>query len=180
MDVAQALKFAVMVANDLWKDPEAESAAGEALVRALNSYKKAESETSSALADALKAHREAESPEAKSAASETLSKALRAFASRVPLKHYIRVCVKRAVFHEWRKKRDRHAELTSTWEHVFTVDTPESELAIPQEDWQLLVEHYIDGRYLDIIARDRGVSVYAIRKLMTSAVQKFLESERGR
>lgn len=134
MEITSELAYAVRVAKSMWNDPEAESAAGEALARANATYD-----------------------------------------GSVPRKRWIALCVRRQVWFEWRKMRDRHSTVTESVD-ILDFDTEEIPVQVPREDWELLVSHYIEREYIDVIARRMRVSVYKVRLLLERAVERFLST----
>lgn len=136
----EALKYGIRVARSMWKDPEAESLAGEVVLNAL-----------------------------------------RAYDGRIPPERWVAICVRNAVWDAWRKLRDGHTELKegTWWEGVFVLpdDLDTSELQMPQADWQLLCEHLEEKVPLDVLARRRGISLYAVRQQVADAVEKFMDTK---
>lgn len=155
-DVAHAVRFAQHIARKMSKDPEVDSIAGEAAWRALYTYK---------------------------------------IERGVKLSWWIAQLTKQAVQYYWRriaKLREREKFMDELWwaeqseagrvsdgtrypEDNQVLRNPDNdvEIEVNANDWQLLVESFILRWPIDVIARERGVSVGAIRKQRTAAISRL-------
>jgi len=85
--------------------------------------------------------------------------------------------VKKRIYDEWRRRGAIKRNLESTdgwWEQVVScVDDEYTEDLIPQEDWQLLCEKYIDRWAWDVVAKRHGWSMAEARRRVDDAVRRF-------
>lgn len=155
--VEKAVRFAQHIARKMSKDPEVDSVAGEAAWRALYLYDEKRG---------------------------------------VKLSWWIAQLTKQAVVHYWRRmarlrKREKlmdelwwaeqtkHGRMTDSGVHYaednLILRTPEEEeaLAVQAADWQLLVESFILKWPLDVIARERGVSLGTARQMRLAAIARL-------
>lgn len=137
----QLADYAMRVARAMSRDPEAESIANEAALRAYRRY----------------------DPE-----------------MGVPIERWVAICVRHDVWCMWRRKASR-SETTKAevwWE---AVEAPPQEdilerKRVSDEDWQLLYEVHLEKRFMDVVARDRGISVCELRNMLRAAESRFLEA----
>lgn len=111
--------------------------------------------------------------EAESLAGEAALRALRTYdpGRAVPMERWISICVRTDVWCYWRQ-RSRQSETfhdEQWWEENEPVAPEVDEVELPCQDWQILVETYIQRWPIDVVARERGISVYAARKLLRAA-----------
>lgn len=116
-------------------------------------------------------------PEVESVANFATLSALRSFNEEkgLSLKQWIAVCVKRGVWELWRKE-SKHKQVQKTevwWERVVEVAPIESEPCAPPVDWLYLVEYYIDKVPLDVMAKQHKTTVYQVRQILNSALQRL-------
>lgn len=116
-------------------------------------------------------------PEVDSLAGEAAWRALYTYdkSKNVKLSWWIAQLTKQAVIHYWRKiKRLREQEKFMDelwWEEQSRHE--ETETPVEASDWQLLVESFILQHPLDVIARDRGISLGEARKKRTAAISRL-------
>lgn len=156
--VEDAVKFAIRIARKMSNDPEVDSLAGEAAWRALYTYDERRG---------------------------------------VKLSWWIAQLAKQSVQYYWRriaKLREREKFMDELWwkeqsklgrigsraEHyeednklLRSANADEQELDISRDDWQLLVESLIQKWPLDVIARERGISLHQARKLRNAAIARL-------
>lgn len=157
--VEHAVRYAQRIARKMSNDPEVDSLAGEAAWRALYTYNQERN---------------------------------------VKLSWWIAQLTKQAVQYYWRrvaKLREREKLMDELWwqeqsqlgrvstrkSDIYEEDNrvlrhrewEERDLEISRDDWQLLVESIILKHPLDIIARDRGISLHAARKLRKAALSRL-------
>jgi hypothetical protein len=159
--VDHAVKYAQKIARKMSKDPEVDSVAGEAAWRALYTY------------DVKR---------------------------NVKLSWWIAHLTKQGVQYYWRslnKLREREKLLDELWwmeqsdlgrvprdrgrqQHHYEEDNlairlrkDDESLDVDKDTWQLLVESFILKWPLDVIARERGVSIHAARAMRTAAISRM-------
>lgn len=94
----------------------------------------------------------------------------------VKLSWWIAQLTKQAVIHFWRRQtklREKEQLMEEAWWEKVQEMEEESENNIANEDWQLLVESFILKYPLDVIARDRGVSLSAATKMRKAAISRL-------
>lgn len=158
--VAHAVRYAQKIARKMSKDPEVDSIAGEAAWKALYTY--------------------------------DLSKG-------VKLSWWIAQLTKQSVQYYWRKMaklRQREKLMDELWWQEqsnigrvssrsvaypegdnltmrLTIDGEELQYDIKREDWQLLIESFVLRWPLDVIARERGISLNTARKMRAAAISRM-------
>lgn len=159
--VEHAVKYAQKIARKMSRDPEVDSLAGEAAWRALYTYDQKRN---------------------------------------VKLSWWIAHLTKQAVQYYWRRiavLREREKLMDDLWwqeqsqlgrvamraEHVdYGSDDnrtlrhrewEEREIEVDRTDWQLLVELYVLGYPLDVVARQRGMSVGQAKEARNAAVSRL-------
>lgn len=154
--VEHAVKYAQKIAWKMSKDPEVDSVAGEAAWRALYTYR---------------------------------------IERGVKLSWWIAHLTKQAVIHYWRrmsKLREREKLMDALWwqeqsnvgrvseknvryaeDNLVRRVSEEETVEVRRDDWQLLVESFVLGWPLDVIARERGVSKDTARRLRAAAVSRL-------
>lgn len=135
------------------------------------------------VADAVKfaqfiARKMSRDPEVDSLAGEAAWRALYTFdkAKNVKLTWWIAQLTKQSVLAYWKRlKRLREQEKFMDelwWEEQAQQQEAESK-PILQEDWELLVESFILKYPLDVIARERGLSITQATKLRKAAISRL-------
>lgn len=112
--------------------------------------------------------------DALSAAAAAAMRALNSWKpTGAPLKKWVASCVKRTVW-DWMKRRARRKEeqkADTWWAEVH--ETSPMEAGEWSGEWQILVEYYIDGWPLDVVARRHCCSTYSMRKQLKAAAARL-------
>jgi hypothetical protein len=82
---------------------------------------------------------------------------------------YVSKFVRLSIQYYWRTRKPVLLEAPE----LIPAKEDSEQLDIPMEDWQLLVESYIDRWPMDVIARRHGVTVYRIKKQLTGALSRL-------
>jgi DNA-directed RNA polymerase specialized sigma24 family protein len=125
------------------------------------------------------AFRMSHDPEVESIANFSAWKALQTYDGRIPEEAWVSFVTKRDVQYYWRSLKRRHEESTDpeAWESDVTASPyRETQLNIPQQDWQLLVEHFLLGYTLPALARRKGVGIPKVKLLLRAAISRFEEA----
>lgn len=127
------------------------------------------------------ARRMSRDPEAEGLAVEAVAYLYRQNKQDVPMEAQVRVCTRHSVWCWWRSLRVRPKLETG---HIEDEQEPvlrhaerpahDSELAIGPYDWVLLHERHIEKLPLDSLARDRGVTVSQVRRMIQQAEDRFI------
>lgn len=121
-------------------------------------------------------------PEAESCGARGARKALLTYDGRIPVKRWIAFVVRRYVWCYLRQRAKHETTgLSPDWWHteVYAPAQESGEELVHQQDLQVLVEHYIDGWPLDVIAREHGLSSkHAAAKRINAAKSRLLEASR--
>lgn len=118
-------------------------------------------------------------PEVDSIAGEAAWRALYSYdiKKNVKLSWWIAQLTKQAVIHYWRRlKKLREQEKLMDeiwWADQYRDDTEIQTIEIQTTDWQLLVESFILGHPLDVLARDRNISIDAVRRKRKAAISRL-------
>ena len=118
-------------------------------------------------------------PEVDSLAGEAAWKALYTYdqSRGVKLSWWIAQLTKQSVQYYWRKMaalREREKLMDELWWKEVASQAPSApEMPIASTDWQLLVESYILRWPLDVIARERGVSITEATAMRKAAVARL-------
>jgi len=129
------------------------------------------------------AFRMSKDPEMESIANAAAFRAARTYDGIHPLKHWVAVVTRRAVWHHWRKLRRRHETLVPTEWLERTVVAPDpdlTELHVSVEDWQFLYDRFVLKWPLDVMARRHGndCSIRRIRAMIAEKTAHFLDAYR--
>lgn len=121
-------------------------------------------------------------PEVESLAGEACWRATESFdpALGVPIRRYIALCVKRAVWCYWRQVKLRLRDTQN--DAAYAAEAPQfhdEPLRIPHEDWRLLYEHHVEKLPLYILARQRRLTVYAVKRALDAAEGRFFDAIRS-
>lgn len=97
-------------------------------------------------------------------------------ATNVPLKRWIALRVKTAIWCYWRKIRDRHEEYQpeTWWSEVYTLDEEQTGLLVDQATWKLLLHKYVDKWPYDVVGREYGWSTAEAKRQVKGAVHRFV------
>ncbi len=155
--ITHAVKYAQKIARKMSQDPEVDSIAGEAAWRAMYTWDRTRN---------------------------------------VKLSWWIAQLTKQSVIHYWRRltRLRKHEKLRDElwWaeqtkqgrvaldrvpyadgDNIVLRISEEAEVELPDADWQLLVESFIMRWPLDVIARERGVSLGTARKMRNAAIARL-------
>lgn len=161
--VPHAVRYAQKIARKMSQDPEVDSLAGEAAWRALYTYDQSKN---------------------------------------VKLSWWIAQLTKQSVQYYWRrmaKLREREKLMDELWwqeqsnigrvaetsgrKHAYVdgdnltlrlvTDGEELQYDVKREDWQLLIESFIQRWPLDVIAREHGVTIGTARKMRAAAISRL-------
>lgn len=118
-------------------------------------------------------------PEVDSLAGEAAWRALYTYDINrgVKLSWWIAQLTKQAVQYYWRRlavlrKREKLMD-ELWWQEQSTCDNTETDIDIATTDWQLLIESFVLGWPLDVIARERGISIGMVKKLRNAAIARL-------
>lgn len=118
-------------------------------------------------------------PEAQSLAASACWRAVESYdeTTGVPLRRYVAVCVKRAIWDRWRSEKKRREEQKDEawWSAVVELPPHSHDLVCAEADWQVLVDRFVRHVPLDVIGRRFGESRNAARRRVAAALSRFLE-----
>lgn len=121
------------------------------------------------------ARRMSRDPEAESLANMTVLLAVRSYDGRIPLERWVAACVKRNIWHMWRKGK-RRPKATDPWLlEAVSMDDPPEDSKLSDFEWRIVCEKYVDKWADDVIARRNGLTLYEVRKLLKFAVRRLQE-----
>jgi hypothetical protein len=112
-------------------------------------------------------------PEGQSIANYSAWYAYRSYNGGIPLERWIAACVKRNIWHYWRKLKIRKAELKeNAWmaEEVRMIETDEPDL-VPYDVFELLYRKHVERWCVDVIARRYGWTMRETRTKLEEAAQ---------
>lgn len=117
-------------------------------------------------------------PEVDSIAGEAAWKALYTYdiKKNVKLSWWIAQLTKQSVQYYWRQLatlRQRERLMDELWWHKQTKKESNDDLSVPSADWQLLVESFVLRLPLDVLARQRGVSMTVISTMRQAAISRL-------
>lgn len=118
-------------------------------------------------------------PEAEAVASTAAWRAHKSYDGRIPWKSWVARNVKLDIWYTWRnqkyKKSMEKLAAEEWWLGVEVEHVPSEHEAISDEAWQMLVEHYVDGWPLDVIAKKHSMK-YACVQLMMKFASELLDT----
>jgi DNA-directed RNA polymerase specialized sigma subunit len=117
-------------------------------------------------------------PEVDSIAGEAAWRALHSYDIKrnVKLSWWIAQLTKQGVIHYWRKLsklREREKLKDEIWWAEQALHPRDEESTIKQDDWQLLVESFVLKWPLDVIARERGLSIGEAKQMRAAAISRL-------
>lgn len=118
-------------------------------------------------------------PEVDSLAGEAAWRALYTYdiSRGVKLSWWIAQLTKRSVQYYWRrlaKLREREKLMDELWwQEQSAGHSTEDSINIAATDWQLLVESFVLGWPLDVIAREHGISIGTVKKIRNAAIARL-------
>lgn len=118
-------------------------------------------------------------PEVDSVAGEAAWRALYTYnvSKNVKLSWWIAHLTKQAVQYYWRQLaaiREKEKFMDELWwQEQAASHPPDSGLEISVTDWQLLIESFVMHIPLDVIARDRGITISAVKKIRAAAISRL-------
>lgn len=120
--------------------------------------------------------------ESESVAGEALVYALRTYdPEKGDFKRWVARHTKLTTWDYMRRFKARHSETRAEefWELLYEAkdDFTDIPLPIPRDQWELLVEYYLENVPLDVVAKLRNVSVYRVRKMMDQATESLLDAK---
>lgn len=117
-------------------------------------------------------------PEVDSLASEAAWRALYSYdeSRNVKLSWWIAQLTKQSVQYYWRKMaklREKEKLMDELWWQEQSHRQRDDSLDVVASDWQLLIESFVLGYPLDVLARDRGLSLHEVQKLRKAAISRL-------